>query len=73
MMRRWILTALLLLALSYSGGCVIPAFSPERSERARQLIFVSEDFRAFNKTWERVWFLDQPDHMSPELVHGGVL
>lgn len=73
MMRRWLLTTLLVLGISYSVGCALPAFSPERSERARQLIFVAEDFRALAKTWERFWFLDQPDHMSPELVHGGVL
>ncbi len=72
-MRRWILATLMVVSLTFSVGCFLPAFSAERSERARQLIFVSEDFRALTKTWERFWFLDQPDHMSPELVHGGVL
>lgn len=72
-MRRVLLASLLAISLSTSVGCFLPAFSADRSERTRQLIFTSEDFRAALKTWERFWFLDQPDHMSPELVHGGVL
>jgi len=23
--------------------------------------------------WERFWFMDQPDHMTPYRVHGGVI
>jgi hypothetical protein len=23
--------------------------------------------------WRRIWFLDQPSHMSPMRVHGGVM
>ena len=23
--------------------------------------------------WERIWFLDQPDHQTPQRVHGGVI
>lgn len=72
-MRRWMMATLLAVSLSFSVGCILPAFSADRSRRTRELIFTSEDFRAALKTWERFWFLDQPDHMSPELVHGGVL
>ncbi len=72
-MRRWVFIALLCAATAPSVGCFLPAFSADRAHRTQQLIFTSEDFRAALKTWERFWFLDQPDHMSPELVHGGVL
>jgi hypothetical protein len=41
--------------------------------RTDQLIFTSEDLRALLLTWERIWFLDQPDHMTPQRVHGGVI
>jgi hypothetical protein len=23
--------------------------------------------------WERLWFLDQPDHMTPYRTHGGII
>ena len=72
-MRRWIVATLLVLSLSTSVGCMIPAFSANRARRTQQLIFTSEDFRNVLKTWERFWFLDQPDHMSPQRVHGGVI
>jgi hypothetical protein len=29
--------------------------------------------RSMMYQWERIWFLDQPDHMSPQRVHGGVI
>jgi hypothetical protein len=29
--------------------------------------------RNFLQEWERIWFLDQPDHMTPYRVHGGVI
>jgi len=37
------------------------------------LIFTSEDLRNILLEWERFWFLDQPDHMTPYRVHGGVI
>ena len=72
-MRRIFYTALLCVLLSTSVGCIIPIYSAERARRTQQLIFNSEDFRALLNTWERFWFLDQPDHMTPQRVHGGVI
>jgi len=37
------------------------------------LIFTSEDLRALIEQWERIWFVDQPDHMTPRRIHGGVI
>jgi hypothetical protein len=37
------------------------------------MIFNSEDQRAILNFWERFWHLDQPDHMTPQRVHGGVI
>jgi len=37
------------------------------------MIFSSEDLRQLLNEWEFFWFLDQPDHMSPQRVHGGVI
>ncbi len=72
-MRRIFYTALLCVLLSTSVGCFIPIYSADPARRAQQLIFTSEDFRALLNTWERFWFLDQPDHMTPQRVHGGVI
>ena len=72
-MRRLITAILLAVALSTSTGCFLPIYSGDPARRAEQLIFTSEDLRCFNEQWERIWFLDQPDHMSPRRVHGGVI
>lgn len=72
-MRRLITAILLAVALSTSTGCFLPIYSGDPTRRAEQLIFTSEDLRCFNEQWERIWFLDQPDHMSPRRVHGGVI
>jgi len=72
-MRRLIFSALLGVAVSSSVGCFIPIYSGDPVRRTDQLIFTSEDLRAIQNTWERIWFLDQPDHMTPQRVHGGVI
>ncbi len=46
-------------------------WTPER--RPSQLIFTPEDLRALQDTWERIWYLDQPDELTPERTHGGVI
>ena len=72
-MRRFLIAALLALTLSQSVGCFLPIYSADPGRRTRQLIFTSEDMRNFLQEWERIWFLDQPDHMTPYRVHGGVI
>jgi hypothetical protein len=52
---------------------MIPAFSGDRARRTQQLIFTSENQRQILNFWERFWHLDQPDHMAPQRVHGGVI
>ena len=72
-MRRLIFAALIGVALSSNVGCLIPLYSGDPVIRTRQLIFTSEDLRALLNEWERFWFLDQPSHMTPQRVHGGVI
>ncbi len=72
-MRRLIFSALLGMAVTSSVGCFLPIYSSDPVRRTDQLIFTSEDSRALQNTWERIWFLDQPDHMTPQRVHGGVI
>jgi hypothetical protein len=67
----WLMSAAALLATS--TGCLIPMYSGDPVRRAQQLIYTSEDLRAITDEWERIWFLDQPSHMTPWRTHGGIL
>ena len=59
--------------LAACAGCLIPMYSADPVRRAQQLIFTSEDLRAFLDEWERIWFLDQPSHLKPMRTHGGII
>jgi len=61
------------LLLATTTGCLIPIYSGDPIRRAQQLIFTSEDLRAIADEWERIWFLDQPSHMTPFRTHGGII
>jgi hypothetical protein len=69
----------IILAIAMSGwlaactGCLIPMYSADPARRAQQLIFTSEDLRLFLDEWERIWFLDQPSHLTPHRTHGGII
>ena len=72
-MRRLLFATLLGIVISSNVGCFLPAYSADPKIRARQLIFTAEDMRALLDEWERFWFLDQPDHMTPFRTHGGMI
>lgn len=72
-MRRFMMAAVCLLALSSNVGCFIPIYSGDPAIRTRQLIYTSEDLRQILDEWERFWFLNQPSHLTPHRVHGGVI
>jgi hypothetical protein len=66
-MRKAILMVCAAAMLATSTGCLIPMYSGDPVRRAQQLIYTSEDLRAITDEWERIWFLDQPSHMTPWL------
>lgn len=72
-MRRFLVAALLGIALVSNVGCFLPAYDADPAVRAKQLIYQAEDLRSMRKEWQRFWFLDQPDHMTPYRTHGGIL
>ena len=39
----------------------------------QQLLYQSEDLRQIKNEWRRFWFNDQPSHLTPERIHGGIL
>ena len=70
-MRRALLG---LLAASVLGnvGCFINTYSSNPNRRMMELLNVSEDLRVIELEWERIWFKDQPSHLTPDRVHGGI-
>ena len=71
-MRNWLLALVAACTLS-STGCLLPGYSADPARRAQELIYTSENLRQVLDEWERIWFLDQPSHLSPHSIHGGVI
>jgi hypothetical protein len=72
-MRRFLLlTAVAGLVLA-NTGCFINIYSSDPNRRMTELLNNSEDLRQIEYEWERIWFTDQPSHMTPERVHGGIM
>ncbi len=72
-MRAILIVGLLSLCLGTFSGCILPAYSADPVRRTQQLIYTSEGLRLILDEWERLWFLDQPDHTSPYRTHGGII
>jgi hypothetical protein len=71
MRRMLLLAAVAALGLS-NTGCLINAYSSNPNRRMVELLNQSEDLRQIEYEWERIWFVDEPSHMTPERVHGGI-
>ena len=72
MLRRLFLTCFL-TGLSLTGvGCFIPLYSNDPLRREKELLNTSEDLRHCQDEWERIWFLDQPSHLTYDRINGGV-
>jgi hypothetical protein len=72
-MRKLLLAAAFGMMLSKSIGCITPIYSGDPNRRVPQLIYTSENLRMMTDEWERIWFLDQPDHETPYRTHGGII
>ena len=72
-MRKLLLAATFGLLLGTTVGCFIPAFSGDPNRRVPQLMYTAENFRLILDEWERMWFLDAPDHCTPYRTHGGLI
>lgn len=72
-MRRLLLALTFGLLVAATAGCILPAYSADPVRRTEQLIYTSENLRLILDEWERAWFLDQPDHMTPYRTHGGLI
>jgi hypothetical protein len=72
-MRRLLMAATLGLVLGSTTGCVLPIYSSDPATRTQELIFTSENLRLILEDWQRIWFMDQPSHLSPYRTHGGII
>lgn len=72
-MRRLMLAAILGLTASSTTGCFLPIYSGDPPTRVQELIYTSENLRLLLEEWQRIWFLDQPSHLSPYRTHGGII
>lgn len=71
MRRLLLLAAVAALGIS-NAGCLLNIYSSNPNRRMAELINTSEDLRQIEYEWERIWFTDQPSHLTPERVHGGI-
>jgi hypothetical protein len=71
-MRRFLLLLAVSVLVLGNSGCFLNIFSSDPNRRIVELMNVSEDFRQIEYEWERIWFTDEPSHMTPERVHGGI-
>ena len=72
-MRKLIFAVLCALMVGATTGCIIPAYSGDQARRTAELLYTSENLRLVLDEWERIWFLDQPDHETPYRTHGGII
>jgi hypothetical protein len=71
-MRRLLLAVATAGLLLGNTGCFINLYSSDPNRRIVELLNNSEDLRMIEYEWERIWFTDQPSHLTPERVHGGI-
>jgi len=70
-MRRYLLMLATIVALS-NVGCFVNQYSSDPNIRMDQLLNDSENLRQIQGEWRRFWMNDQPSHLTPVRVHGGV-
>jgi hypothetical protein len=71
-MRRVVVLTLLAASVLTNAGCFLNIYSSDPNRRTVELLNTSEDLRQIELEWERIWFVDQPSHLTVERVHGGI-
>jgi hypothetical protein len=73
MFRKLLLGLIAFVAIAINSGCMINQYSSDPNIRMQQLLYQSEDLRQIEADWRRFWFNDQPSHLTPERIHGGII
>lgn len=61
------------VAVEWLGEAAVPvSYSEDPNIRMNQLLHEEDDPRKISYEWKRIWFTDQPSHLTPERVHGGI-
>src|SRR5262249_21601943 len=71
-MRRLLFLGVFASMALANGGCLVSSHGSDPNSRVEGLINQSEDLRQVRNEWRRIWFTDQPSHLTPERVHGGI-
>jgi len=71
-MKRLATLLLLGAVMAANSGCLLNIWSGDPVRRVRQLLVVSENWRQIEDEWDRIWFTDQPSHLTPYRIHGGI-
>ena len=71
-MRRLLLLTAVAGLVAGNTGCLLNAYSSDPNRRVHELLNQSEDLRQIENEGERIWFTDQPSHLTAERVHGGI-
>ena len=71
-MRRVLLLAVVAAFGGLNAGCMLNAYPSTPDRRIMVLMNQSENLRQIEYEMERFWMVDQPSHLTPERVHGGV-
>jgi hypothetical protein len=72
MMRRWLAFVAMSLLFCANTGCMINQYSSDPMVRMEQMLIDSENLRQMHDEWRRFWMNDQPSHLTPYRIHGGV-
>jgi hypothetical protein len=71
-MRRVLLLAGLATCGLANSGCILNQYPSDPNQRMDVLINQSEDLRQAGQDWRRIWMNDQPSHMTPSRIDGGI-
>lgn len=71
-MRRFCLITTFGLLLLTNTGCLLNQYSADPTLRTEELLNGSENLRQARNEYRRFWQNDQPSHLTPQRVHGGI-
>jgi hypothetical protein len=71
-MRRLLILAGVATVGFANAGCLLNQYPSDPNQRMDVLLNQSEDLRQAGQDWRRIWMNDQPSHLTPARIHGGI-
>lgn len=71
-MRRLLVLGLFAAAGLSNAGCILNQYPSDPIPRMDALMNQSEDLRQAGQDWRRFWMNDQPSHLTPYRIQGGI-